>query len=102
MLNEDIDRITTWLEGQFPDHDIEVTTRSEAIDWEITPEDEGKASLLRIPEDYFEREDMGVDQFMDLLERNDFPEMVESEDGIRRIITRNQAGAAEELVLVEF
>lgn len=101
MVVDDITRISTWLKSRLPDHEIRVAERAEAVEWRIVADEDLPASRLRIPEAYFVEDDPTLDQLLDVLERNDFPEMVESEDGICLIITRSETGPADEVVLAE-
>lgn len=101
MSLDDITRITTWLRSRLPDHEIRIAEQAETVEWRIFADEDVPPSRLRIPEGYFNPGGLATDQLLDVLERNDFPEMVESEDGICRIVTRSEAGPAGEVALAE-
>lgn len=101
MVLDDVTRISTWLQSWLPDYEIRVAHQSGAVEWRMVADEHLPPSRLRIPEEYFMQDDPTLDRLLDVLERNDFPEMVESEDGICRIVTRSEADLADEVVLAE-
>ncbi len=100
-MDERIQSITVWLESRLPDHRVLLGETAEHSEWRFDPGEDLPTSRLRIPLEYLTSEELPGEGILDFLERVDFPELVEGEEGLCRVVGRDDTAPGGELVLRE-